>query len=163
MPTDSLNRKLRKRDRHPDQSTQPPVGGIGSAPVGTVQPILHVDMTPNPDLPVRILRVYRINCDISYKGVGGGPIATGIQHKRAVFLDRAIATLERGAKVSQGMTTARRKGRLLGRPVKLSKILPELKKLLKSGLTGSEIHRRLGNRPGAPSLAWIYQQIGKLK
>lgn len=128
----------------------------------STEPILHVDMTPDAGLPVRILRVYRANCDVPFTAAGAGKLGELMathQRQRAVVLDKAITTLERGAKVGEGMSAARAKGRLLGRPVKLAKYLPVVKRLHKK-MTAEAIHRHLRGRV---SLAWIYLQLRKLK
>ena len=125
------------------------------------EPILHVDLNPDPDLPLRILRVYRANCDVVRGTTDAAQQAR--QAARAQILDRAIGALERGAKVSQGMGQARRRGRLLGRPARLNKLVPVIRKALRDGKTGAEICLRLASFKNPPSQAWVYQQITKLK
>lgn len=114
-------------------------------------------MTPDPDLPARVLRAYRANCDMLLAGSGGGiPITNLSQRARAALFDRAIATLERGQKVSQGMTAARRGGRQLGRPVKLAGLVPQVQRLQRAGLNAAEITRRLG---GKVSESWVRKTL----
>lgn len=122
------------------------------------EPILHVDMTPDGGLPLRVLRAYRANSDDIFATNDAGRAK---QRARADLFDGAIATLERADKFRQA---ARLSGKPRGRPVQMARLLPALKRLLRRGHTGSEIHRRLArNCNPAPSQAWIYQQIGKLK
>ena len=62
------------------------------------QPILHVDLTPDADLPLRILRAYRHNCDQMWLADPPGEvwdIMNRDQLERAKLLDEAIATLEK--------------------------------------------------------------------
>lgn len=124
----------------------------------TNEPILHVDMTPDADLPLRVLRAYRKNCDVVIRV----DLETGVrQAARARLFEAAITTLERAAKFRQA---GKKSSKPSGRPVQMARLLPAVKRLLRLGHTGSEIHRRLAkNCKPAPSLAWIYQQIGKLK
>jgi hypothetical protein len=64
--------------------------------------IKHVDMSPDDDLPLRILRAYREDCNSRWE-VSGVSKAIEVlwdamnaaQEQRAVILDRAIAWLER--------------------------------------------------------------------
>ena len=63
--------------------------------------IQYVDMTPDEDLPLRILRAYRHDCDMRWDTAGLGPAQTLIyevmndsQGLRAEILDRAIAKLQ---------------------------------------------------------------------
>ena len=67
-------------------------------PPMTKEPLLHVDMTPGPDLALRLLRAYRHNCDV--KWVSNEPNALldmMNEHcdQRAKALDRAIKILEK--------------------------------------------------------------------
>lgn len=128
--------------------------------------ILHVDMTPDAGLPLRVLRAYRANCDIrilgdaSLEGSKRGEVALQKQLQRAALFDKAITTLERAAKFRQA---AIKSGKALGRPAPMARLLPKVKQLLRAGHTGSEIYDRLSKCKPSPSLAWVYQQIGKLK
>lgn len=72
-------------------------------PEVTKSPILHVDMTPDDDLPVRILKAYLQNCDTRWVVEGLGKSVTRVydamneaQGKRAEILKRAITSLETG-------------------------------------------------------------------
>jgi len=68
----------------------------------TQQPIWHIDGTPNDDYPLRILRVYRENCN-SYWVVEGIPdnekliydMMNEYQKQRAEILDKAIEKLRK--------------------------------------------------------------------
>jgi hypothetical protein len=73
-------------------------------PPMTQAPLEFVDMTPSLDLPLRILRAYRENCDCRWDV--SGELATGNarliydamnehQATRARILDQAIGILER--------------------------------------------------------------------
>ena len=67
-----------------------------------IGPILHVDMTPTEDLPLRILRSYRENCNTRWSSAsdGEGPVGGWMaqmnadQRRRGEILDRAIALLQ---------------------------------------------------------------------
>lgn len=67
-------------------------------------PILSVDLTPNEQLPVRILRAYRENCDCNWADTTDGtgtdnPVLVAMNEhnrQRAEILDRAIDVLVRG-------------------------------------------------------------------
>jgi len=69
----------------------------------TQQPILHIDGTPNEDYPLRILRVYRQECDCKWAENTDGSEPTNPllimmnEHcdQRAEILDRAIEKLSR--------------------------------------------------------------------
>lgn len=127
----------------------------------TNEPILHVDMTPDGGLPLRVLRAYR---DLSGMPVDlRNPKYREIlarQSARQQLFAQAIDTLERAAKFRQA---AIKSGKALGRPAPMARLLPKVKQLLRAGHTGSEIHSRLSKCKPSPSLAWVYQQIGKLK
>jgi hypothetical protein len=61
------------------------------------EPILHVDMTPDEDLPLRILRAYRSNCDCRWVAEPPSPLWDAMnadQERRAKILDLAIAKLQ---------------------------------------------------------------------
>ncbi len=137
---------------------------MSDIPPVNMEPIIHVDMSPDAELPLRILRVYRANCDVrfSFTGTVGNleKVMNGHQIQRAAILDRAIATLERGGKVRQGMSAARVKGRMLGRPVKNARYITQVRRLHRKGKSADQIHRRLR---GTVSLPWIYLQIRKIK
>lgn len=68
----------------------------------TQVPMLHVDLTPNDDLALRILRAYRQNCEGNWaEDTNGGPVRNPLllamnedNRQRAVLLDKAIAILE---------------------------------------------------------------------
>ena len=69
------------------------------------QEIMHVDATPTPDYPVRILKAYRERGDIwsdtSGKTVKVNPFIAQMnewQRQRNELLDKAIAILEKAAK-----------------------------------------------------------------
>ncbi len=66
----------------------------------TEQPVICVDGTPDEDYPLRILRVYRRNCESIWLVVGLSDEKARVykrmnedQRKRAEILDRAIARL----------------------------------------------------------------------
>ena len=71
----------------------------------TQQPILHIDMTPTPDLALRILKAYLHDCDCMWADNTGGeetkhPLLVMMNEdnkKRARILNEAIRILERGA------------------------------------------------------------------
>lgn len=72
-------------------------------PPVTQQPILHVDMTPDEELPLRILQAYRDNCNTRWEVHGLDEDKSRIYdmmndhcEQRAEILDRAIALLEKG-------------------------------------------------------------------
>ena len=65
------------------------------------KPIIHVDVTPDEDYPLRILRAYRENCNCrwasSTDGQAMNPLCIKMNEaceKRAEILDRAIKKLE---------------------------------------------------------------------
>jgi len=68
----------------------------------TENPILHVDLTPDNNLALRILRVYRQQCDCNWaEDTDGGEVKNPLlkmmnehNRQRAEILDRAIAKLE---------------------------------------------------------------------
>lgn len=67
----------------------------------TRAPVEHVDLTPDRDLPLRILRVYRLNCDCLWEVHGLDPARSAVydvmnehQAARAAILDKAIRVLE---------------------------------------------------------------------
>lgn len=70
-------------------------------PLANRSDIKYVDMTPDDDLPIRILRSYRVDCE-SYWVVHGLPTNQALMYeqmnadqiKRAEILDRAIDRLE---------------------------------------------------------------------
>ena len=73
---------------------------IDNLPDYTQQPILHVDLTPDDDLPLRILQAYRENCNCKWstdtEGNCDNPLFALInQHcdERAEILDKAISKL----------------------------------------------------------------------
>lgn len=124
-------------------------------------PLLYVDLTPNDDLPSRILRAYR---DLS-----GMPVnMTDPKHNqflkrqaaRQQLLAKAIDTLARAEKFR---LAAKKSGKPKGRPVQLERFKGQLAALHKAGWNGSKIHRHFNKSPGAPSLSWICLQIAKLK
>lgn len=61
----------------------------------------HVDVTPNDDLPLRILRAYRQDCNYAWATTADGmpsdsPLVKALnelQEQRAAILDKAIAAL----------------------------------------------------------------------
>ena len=66
----------------------------------TKQPLLNVDLTPNNDLPLRILKAYRENCDVRWvtntNGECDNPLFDIMNkdcERRAIILDRAIKYL----------------------------------------------------------------------
>ena len=90
----SLERKLKEwRERMTEKEF----------PKLTQQPILFVDGTPNEDYPLRILRVYRQNCDCFWAESSSGNepqnplliLMNDHNRQRAEILDRAIEVLER--------------------------------------------------------------------
>jgi len=89
MSTDNINVNNEMDIRHSDL---PPL---------TRRPIIHVDLTPDDMLPLRILFAYRDNCKAKWAGDANGEALTNpllIQmnednDKRVVILDRAIARL----------------------------------------------------------------------
>lgn len=66
----------------------------------TKQAIIHVDATPDEDYPLRILKAYRQNSNITAASSSDGkttPLLDAMnkdQEKRAAILDKAIAKLE---------------------------------------------------------------------
>ena len=67
----------------------------------TEEPILHIDYTPDEDLPIRILSAYRSNCNVKWLVVGLPKEETKLYDmmnkncdERAEILDRAIAKLK---------------------------------------------------------------------
>lgn len=70
-------------------------------PPVSMQPISHIDLTPTPDLALRILTVYRQNCDVRWVTTETeNPIFKMMNEacdKRAKILDEAIAKLAREA------------------------------------------------------------------
>jgi len=120
-------------------------------------PILQVDLTPDPGLPVRILLAYA-------HLVGQMDTKTEDQaarrRDRLAILNRAIARLERGDKVAKGQRAARARGTVMGRPVQHAQHVATVEKLYRKKLKPDEIHRRLR---GKVSLPWIYLQIRKFK
>jgi len=75
-----------------------------SLPPLTQQPLLHIDMTPTPDMALRILRAYRQDCDCMWADNTGGeetknPFLARMNEdnrKRARILNEAIRILETG-------------------------------------------------------------------
>lgn len=67
-------------------------------PEVTQEPIKFVDMTPDANLPLRILQAYRQNCDFRWVSEPPGNLVVDTMNeaaaKRAIILDRAIAKLE---------------------------------------------------------------------
>ncbi len=72
-------------------------------PETTQQAIIYVDATPDEEYPLRILRVYRENCNCQWSDstdpnkIVENPLLKSMnddQDKRADILDRAIAKLE---------------------------------------------------------------------
>ena len=67
----------------------------------TKEPVKHVDMTPDKNLPLRILQAYRSNCDCMWSDNIGGEetknplLAAMNEHnrQRAKILDKAIKKL----------------------------------------------------------------------
>ena len=64
---------------------------------------MHVDMTPDEELPLRILQAYRDNCNTRWEVHGLPEDKSRIYdmmndhcEQRAGILDRAIALLEKG-------------------------------------------------------------------
>jgi hypothetical protein len=63
------------------------------------QPITHLDLTPNADMVVRILKVYRENCNVEFVTNDDRPMnplfveMNKAQKERAKLLDEAIAKL----------------------------------------------------------------------
>ena len=73
-------------------------------PPVTQQPIMHVDVTPDEGLPLRILEAYRENCNVRWEvhGLGEGEnqlydTMNADCERRAEILDRAIALLGKGS------------------------------------------------------------------
>jgi hypothetical protein len=67
----------------------------------TQEDLKLVDMTPDEDLPLRILRAYRVNCDTRWETSGLNEAEARIyvimnehQKERAKILDKAIRILE---------------------------------------------------------------------
>lgn len=68
----------------------------------TEEPVLYVDLTPDEDLPLRILKAYRQRCDCNWaEDTDGGEIKNPLlimmnqnNAQRAEILDKAIAILE---------------------------------------------------------------------
>ena len=79
-------------------------------PKVTQEPILHIDLTPNDNLPLRILRVYRENCNCSWaEDTDGGEVKNPVlilmnqnNKQRATILDRAIKILEQELPIQEG-------------------------------------------------------------
>ena len=67
----------------------------------TQEPMLHVDLTPNDDLPLRILRAYRENCNCNWaEDTDGGEVKNPVlvmmnenNQTRRGILDKAIELL----------------------------------------------------------------------
>lgn len=66
----------------------------------TQEPLKHVDMSPDAELPLRILRAYREDCNCEYQVSGLSPEQTAFwdmmnqwQRDRACILDAAIEKL----------------------------------------------------------------------
>lgn len=74
-------------------------------PPVTQEPIMHIDSTPDNNYPLRVLRAYRENCNVTYStdisGDAGGSLSlvcktmNDDQRKRAKILDKAIEALEK--------------------------------------------------------------------
>jgi hypothetical protein len=66
----------------------------------TQEPIKHIDMSPTPDLALRILRAYRADCDCFWEVPSELPAKelyyamNETQKERAKLLDEAINTLK---------------------------------------------------------------------
>ena len=68
----------------------------------TKEPMLHVDLTPNEDLPLRILKAYREDCNCNWaEDTDGGEVKNPLliymnknNEERAEILDKAIKILE---------------------------------------------------------------------
>jgi hypothetical protein len=61
------------------------------------KPILHIDMTPNEDLPIRILETYLQNAKVKWQPTYPNPVLEKMnedQDKRIEILTRAIAKLQ---------------------------------------------------------------------
>ena len=72
-------------------------------PPTTQQPIIHVDVTPDEGLPLRILMAYRENCNVRWEvhGLGGDEsrvydMMNADCERRAEILERTIALLGNG-------------------------------------------------------------------
>ena len=73
-----------------------------------IEPMIHVDATPDEDYPIRILRAHRSNCDLRWSSTTTGDDETNplviamneLNDKRAALLDKAIALLEKDRKKS---------------------------------------------------------------
>lgn len=67
-------------------------------PEVTQAPVLFVDNTPNEDLPLRILRAYREDCNCQWRADPPNALVDMMNEhcqQRAAILDKAIAVLER--------------------------------------------------------------------
>jgi len=108
------------------------------------QPILHVDMTPNGELPMRILDVYLQNSLVMVTGTPGAQsVADRLnrdQRLRVQRLQQAMEALSIGyaelAKQAAGVVKQ-------GRPRTLDKREDRVRRLLRRGLNGRQIARRL--------------------
>lgn len=63
----------------------------------TQEPIMNIDSTPNDEYPLRILRVYRQNCDCRWSSDTENALIKGMNEaceQRAKILDKAITILE---------------------------------------------------------------------
>lgn len=79
------------------------IGGAVEFPKMSQDLINGIDATPSDDYPLRILKVYRANCDCFWELSGSGvseaeravwDLMNEHQRKRAAVLDRAIKILE---------------------------------------------------------------------
>jgi hypothetical protein len=68
-------------------------------PPVTQEPLLHVDLTPNSGLPLRILRAYAYNCDCMWESNEPCPLLDAMNEhnrQRKTILEAAIRKLQRG-------------------------------------------------------------------
>jgi len=66
-------------------------------PLITQKSFFHIDLTPDSDLPLRILRAYRANCNRMWETDSPDPVwdlMNEDQKMRAKILDEAITKLE---------------------------------------------------------------------
>lgn len=67
-------------------------------PKVTQEPLIHIDMTPGSDLPIRILEAYRANCNCKWEAIPESEFVdfmNKLQDERAEILDKAIKILKK--------------------------------------------------------------------
>lgn len=90
----------------------------------TEQPYLHIDLVPDNDLPLRILRTYRQHCDCQWaEDLDGGEVKNPVlkimnEHnvQRAAILDKAMALLSIDLKENQALAIIEKESELPPNP-----------------------------------------------